>query len=101
MTENELREQLNTQNSRSTRRCTDAEVNRLCELIEQYPAAKTIRVYSPGGFVARAYDYPCQIQYVEATLSDKTWSFESRWSDAHRSYGVGAMFTINGRPERG
>jgi len=99
MTENELREQLNTQNSRSKRRCTDAEVNRLCGLIEQYPDAKAIRVYSPGGFVPRWYKYLCMIQYVEATPKEDTWAFDSRWIDAHRRYGRASLVTLNRRPE--
>lgn len=70
-------------------------------LLEKIATAKddahTIRVYSRQGFVANSYKWRAKICYFEANKVDGQWSIIATSGDAKRSYGNGALVTVNGR----
>jgi hypothetical protein len=58
----------------------------------------TIRVYSRQGFVANSYKWRAEIRYFQASKQvDGQWIITATSGDAKRSYGYGALVTVNGR----
>lgn len=77
----------------TTRELTRDDLERFDGLCEANPS-KRVRVYSERGFVARAYKWRCDIEWIErGAAGDVTHGF----SGAQRSHGDGPLATINGR----
>ena len=75
-----------------------SDVEDLMDAIDQHPDAKTIRSYSKHGFVANSYKWRAEIVYCQATKNDNdSYDIVVRNADAKRSFGAGALVTIDGR----
>ena len=95
-----LMEMAEKANGRRRRRIlTESEASTLVNLMEN--AAENIhiiRVYSQEGFVANSYKSAAPISYFFARKDDSgEWVVNASVTDAKRSYGQGALVTVNGR----
>ena len=77
----------------STRRAISADEVR--EAFAALPQAKRrVRVYSVQGFVPGRYRHRCLIQYVEAHLANGEWCWQTGWTGAQRSRGIGTRVVV-------
>lgn len=87
---------------RKDRIVTKNDILRFEEMVNQYldnREIKSIRVYSSHGFVANSYKWRAEISVLQATRNEETGELviSGFTVDAKRSYGSGALVTINGR----
>lgn len=101
ITLDELLEMAKVANGRRRNRLIgEKEANILLDLLEKAEndeTIKTIKVYSRQGFVANSYRSKCDISYFYASRRDNGWHVYAHTTDAKRSYGQGALVTVNGR----
>ena len=95
----DLMEMAKNKNDRARQRTIGkSEAQDILELVTNADdATHTIRVYSSDGFVSNSYKYRAEIRYFEATRKDGKLVIRAGIADAKRSYGTGALITINGR----
>ena len=97
----ELKEVLMSMAPKSKRKRVvgEREIDRFIEVAEAVQdSAKSIRVYSRGGFVANSYNWRATIQAIHAEKRDDgEWSVGIVEVDAKRPHGSGALVTVNSR----
>lgn len=100
----EIKNQVKAANGKRKARILDeCDVNCFFEKLNELAnneTVHTIRVYAGQGFVPNSYKYRADISYMEAQRnSDGDFDIIVTTTDAKRSYGNGAVVTINGRAE--
>lgn len=87
-------------NGRRRRRILDeSDAAKLLQFMADAPEdTRTIRVYSSEGFVANSYRSAAPISYFFARKDGNgEWIVNANVTDAKRSYGRGALVTVNGQ----
>ena len=83
---------------RRSRYISTPEIERMAEIDRKRSLnGKRIRVYSLDGFVSNSYKYPAYIDYVERNYIEGKKVFHVGQTGASRSYGGGALVTVNNR----
>lgn len=87
--------------NRRSRTISQEDMEKFEQLVEEYKndsSITSIRVYSGEGFVPNAYKWRADISYLQGLRTTSgEFSISGMVTDAKRSYGTGALVTVNGK----
>lgn len=95
----EIAQQLPALNGRKRERILyRSDIVDLLQALVDHPSCKSARSYSRDGFVSNSYKFRADIAVAEASrCEDGSYTIGLYWVGGKRSYGGGALITVDGR----